>query len=210
MRKVLKQNSGSTLIELITVMVISTLLIMASAAAISTFYRRYKFINEFVDLQKGAMEALMIIRNGYAMNRGEQFYGVANAKKCEIVGTSEQWGAGNGIKIYPPSKTDLQGNDWITFYRDGKSLRVNYMYNGVQVDSPQYLFPPRQLWDRMEVTKFIVSDANSTGGLLPVTDDNKNTIFRVELEARVKVKDAEQANEIEYKSVSYKTYMVRK
>lgn len=210
MRKVLQNNRGTTLIELITVLVISTLLIMASAAAISTFYRRYKVINDFVDLQTGAMEAIMYIRNGYPMNRGEQFYGVVNAKRCEIIGTSESWGAGNGIKIYPPSKTDLQANDWVIFYRDGKSIRVNYMFNGVQVDSPKYLFPPRQMWDRMEVTKFTVADANASGAQMPISEDNKNTVFKVELEARVKVKEGDRPNKTEYKTVSYSTYMVRK
>lgn len=208
----LKNERGITLIEVITVLLISTILIMVSGMAISVFFRRYKVINDYLELQKGAMECLETIRSGYSMNRGEQFYGVANAKTIEITGVSDTWNAGSGIKVYPPTYADFQLNDMVHFYLEDGTIKVNYIYNGVQVSSAQNLFPSREMRDKMQVTRFSVANANGTGGILSLSDvvDTDLRILEVELEARVRVKDAPLPNQVEYKTINYRTYMVKK
>lgn len=212
MIKSLKNNRGMSLIELITVMLISTILIMVSGVAISAFFRRYKVINEFLELQQGAMECLETIRSGYSLNRGEQFYGVANAKTMELVGSADIWNAGTGIKIYPPTYADYQKNDMIQFYLDEGAIKVSYIYNGIQVNSPQYLFPSRDMRDKIRVTKFSVANANAGGAILNLNDtaDNQLRILEIVMEARIKVKDAPLPNQIQYKTINYRTYMVKK
>jgi len=208
----LKNERGTTLIEIIVVMLISTLLILVSAIAISAFFRRYKVINSFIDLQKGALECISTIRDGYPMNRGEQFYGVANARSMQITGTSDSWNAGSGIKIFPPIYADFQNNDMVHFYLESGVIKVNYIYNGIQVNTPQHLFPTRDMQDVMQVTRFTVADANATGSILPLSEvvDTELRIIEINMEARVKVKDAPLPNQIEYKTINYRTYMVRK
>lgn len=209
MFKLLKNENGVTMIELITVMVISTMLIMVSAVGISTFFRSYKRLNDFIDLQKEAMECLDTIKNGYAVGRGDQFYGVNNAKTLTITNLGAQEGWGTGIKITPPITSALQAQDMIRFYYSDKAVKASYIYNGVQVDRPVFIFPKRQDRDKIEVTKFAVADGNSGNISLP-PEAVGLSLLKVELEARVMVKDSPFPNQIEYRTIKYRTYMVRK
>lgn len=209
----LKRNDGFTLIELIVVLVLSTLLIMVSAVGISTFFKRFKVITDFIALQTDAMACLQTIRNGYAFGGGEEFYGVANARQLTITGNTNVGGVGSGIHILPPTSKDYQSSDWVEYYLDHGVIKMNYIYNGIQVDTPQYIFPPRELVDKIQVTRFAVSDANATGAILPVESfapEDIPTLLKVELEARVLVRKNERPKPNEYKTISYSTYMVKK
>ncbi len=213
MFSIIKRNDGITLIELITVLVISTMLIMVSAVGVSTFYKRYKVISDYIDLQTQAMACLQTIRNGHPFGRGDEFYGVANARQLEIIGGSDSWGAGSGIRILPPAAKDYQKNDWVEFYLESGAIRMNYVYNGIQVDSPRYLFPPREMKDKIQVTKFEVRDANATGSILPLSSlsvTDMPALLSVELSARVMIRDNPHPEKDEYKTVNYSTYMVKK
>ena len=208
----LRNERGISLVEIISAMMIGVILIMASAVGITAFFKRYKDLSDFQELQKGAMNCLTTIRTGYSMNRGEQFWGVANAKNIEITGTGELWNYGSGIKISPPISMDIQAHDMVHFYLDDGFVKVKYIYNGVETASAEYLFPSRKLRDKIEVTTFAVSDANEQGQLLnldTVSSAGVN-IVHVNLKARVKVRDAVKASDVEYKTVDYSTYMVKK
>lgn len=213
MYKILKANDGVTLIELITVMVISTLLILISAVGVSAFYKRYKITTDYIALQTDAMACLQTIRNGYGFGRGEEFYGVANARTLQITGSTDAGGAGSGIRILPPTAKDYQKNDWVSFYLENGVIRLNYVYNGVQVDSPQYIFPKREDAEKIQVTRFVVRDANGTGAYLPLANFEPNdvpTLLEIELDARVKIRDGVHPAPNEYRTISYSTYMVKK
>lgn len=208
----LKNERGFTLIELIAVMVISVVLILISATVLSTFYRRYKSLNDMLELQKGAMKCLSVIKNGYPMNRGEQFYGVTNAKTLEITGRGGSWNSGTGIKVTPPQYTDAQRNDMVHFYLEDNAIKVKYIYNGVEVNAAQYLFPERSDRERTKVTRFEVINANQAGQLIPLNDivDTDLHIIEVILEAQVLVRNNPLASKREYKKVDYRTFMVMK
>lgn len=211
MFKILKRNDGVSLIELITVMVISTILIVVSALGVSAFYKKYKVITDYVALQTDAMACLQTIRNGYGFNRGENFYGVANAKKVQII--NQTYGVGSGIRITPPADRAQLETNWVTFYLDEGVVRMNYFYNGVQVDSPRYIFPAREDKDRIKVTRFDVRDANLDGAILPLDSFDAAdipAILQITLDARVKIRDGIHPAPDEYKSISYTTYMVKK
>ncbi|MDY0325503.1 MAG: type II secretion system protein [Candidatus Cloacimonadaceae bacterium] len=213
MFKILKRNDGVSLIELIAVMAMSTILIVISAIGVSAFYKRYKIITDFTALQTDAMACLQTIRNGYAFNRGEQFYGVANAKELKIIGYSDSWDTGTGIHITPPAGKEKATSDWLSFYLEDGIIRMNYVYKEVGVDSPKYIFPSRQDSDRIQVTRFAVRDANNTGNILPLTGFEPNdipTLLHIELEARVKIREGKHPAPDEYKTISYSTYMVKK
>jgi len=186
---------------------------MVSAVGVSVFYKRYKVVSDYIALQSDAMACLQTIRNGYGFNRGEEFYGVANARQLKIIGISNTWGGGSGIRILPPAAKDYQKNDWVEFYLENGVIRMNYVYNGVQVDTPQYIFPSREMMDKIQVTRFAVSDANISGGILPVESfgpEDIPTLLKVELDARVKIREGVHPAPDEYKTISYSTYMVKK
>ncbi|MCB5261849.1 MAG: hypothetical protein LHW64_01915 [Candidatus Cloacimonetes bacterium] len=213
MYKILKSNDGVTLIELITVMVLSTLLILISAVGVSAFYRKYKVISDFMELQTGAMACLQTIRNGYGFSRGEEFYGVANAREVRIVGYTDTFGGGSGIRITPPAGKDYQKSNWVSYYLEEGIIRMNYFYNGVGADSPKYIFPDRQDRERIQVTRFSVRDANAGGEYLPLGGFDSTDIpalLLVEMDARVKIRDGKHPAPDEYKTISYRTYMVKK
>ena len=212
MMKILKNNRGFTLIEMISVMALATVLIFVSGMVISVYFRRYKELNDYIDLQTEAMKCLDTIRNGYALGDGDQFYGVVNSTKLELTGSAQTWNQATGIKAYPPTGSLIQGNDFIHFYLDRGVIKVRYAYNGMQSSSAKDLFPIRSQQDKMQVTKFAVSDANAGGSLLPFdalkTEDL--AIIKVNLQARVLVRDAALPRNKVYKTVDFTTYMVRK
>ncbi|MCB5271454.1 MAG: type II secretion system GspH family protein [Candidatus Cloacimonetes bacterium] len=207
----LKRNDGLSLIELIAVLAMSTILILISAVGVSVFYKRYKITSDFIALQTEAMNCLQTIRNGYGFNRGEEFYGVANAKELEIIGTV--WGVGTGVRITPPSSKPQQRSDWVSFYLEDGVIRMDYMYNGIGLNSPKYIFPAREDRDKIQVTRFVVSDGNSQGDILSLdTFQPKDLpiLLRVELDARVVIRKGVRPAPDEYKTISYSTYMVKK
>lgn len=212
MPALLKNERGVTLIEVLTAMTISIILIMVSATALSTFYRRYKTLNDTLDLQKGAIKCLNVIKNGYAMGRGEQFYGVANARSLQITGTGSDWNAGSGIKVFPPMYSDNQRNDMVHFYLDEGVVKVKYVYNGVEVSAPEFLFPERKDRGRITVTKFAITNPNNAGQMIPLLEivDTDLHIIKVEMEAQILVRNNKLASKREYKTVDYSTYMVMK
>jgi prepilin-type N-terminal cleavage/methylation domain-containing protein len=212
MRKILKSEAGFSLIELIAVMAISTVLIMVSASAISVFFNKYKEINAFVRLQTEAVKTLDVIRNGYPVGSGQyqQFYGVSNAKALEITGRAAEAGKGTGIKIYPPISSDFQKFDFMHIYLENKAIRVNYSFNGVQVDSPRYLFPSREELGEYEVTKFVVGNANEYGDVSPLTLGTDLALLEVEVEIRALLKKGAMPHLNKYKTVNFRTMMVKK
>ena len=210
MLRTLKRNAGVSLIELIVVMVMSTILIVISAVGVSVFYKRYKITSEFIALQTDAMACLQTIRNGYGFKRGTEFYGVANAKQLEIIGTT--WGVGTGVNIIPPSSESFP-RDFVTFYLEDGAIRMNYKFEDIHVDRPKYIFPSQQNREKIQVTRFEVRDANALGEFLPVKTFSPNdipTLLLVELDARVKIRNGVRPAPDEYKTVSYSTYMVKK
>jgi hypothetical protein len=106
----------------------------------------------------------------------------------------------------------IQGNDFIHFYLDRGVIKVRYSYNGMQSSSAKDLFPIRSQQGRMQVTKFAVSDANAGGSLLPLNAvaTEELAILKVNLQARVLVRDAALPRNKVYKTVDFTTYMVRK
>jgi hypothetical protein len=158
------------------------------------------------------MKCLDTIRNGYALGEGEQFYGVVNSRKLELTGNSQIANQASGIKAYPPTASMIQGNDFIHFYLDRGVIKVRYSYNGMQSSSAKDLFPIRSQQGRMQVTKFAVSDANAGGSLLPLNAvaTEELAILKVNLQARVLVRDAALPRNKVYKTVDFTTYMVRK
>ena len=197
---------GFTLIEMIVVMVISTLLILSAGVGLSVFFGKYQEINAYVELQKSAVEFLNYLKNGYYVGSGNfaQFNGVANARALQIIGYSGQSGKGTGIYITPPALQEFATADYIKFFLREGVIRADYMHNGVQVNTPAYVFPKREEMNKIKIESFLVSDANAFNSIYIPREDEPLCIIKVELKARVEVRKNK------YRYVEFSTLMAMK
>jgi len=204
-KKLLGNQQGFTLVEVISVLVISTLLILVAAVGLSVFFGKYQELNAYVELQKDGAEFLNYLKNGYNVGSGNniQFNGIASATALEITGRTEDAGKGNGIKITPPRREEFP-NDFIHFYLYEGVIRANYMYNGIQVNTPAYVFPKRALRDKIKIESFKIGDANAYNAIFPYKENEKLCVVDVELKAKVII------NKNTTRSIHYKTVMAMK
>ncbi|MDD3235152.1 MAG: prepilin-type N-terminal cleavage/methylation domain-containing protein [Candidatus Cloacimonetes bacterium] len=201
----LHSPKGFTLIELITVMIISTLLIVIAGVGLSVFFAKYQEINAYVELQKDAMEFLNYLKNGYNVGSGNriQFNGIVNAKAIELTGRTYETGKYSGIKILPPLKEEFP-HDFMHFYLQDKVIRVNYMFDGVQVNVPGYVFPKRSQIGNVVIESFKISDANAYNVLF--VDNGKEPLCVVNVELKAKVKTSKN----KFRYVHFNTVMATK
>ncbi len=204
-KKLLSNQQGFTLVEVISVLVISTLLILVAAVGLSVFFGKYQELNSYVELQKDSMEFLNYLKNGFNVGTGNgiQFNGIANAMAMEITGRTEDAGKGNGIKITPPRREEFP-NDFIHFYLYEGVIRANYMNNGVQVNTPAYIFPKRALREKVKIESFKIGDANAYNAIFPYKPKEKLCVVDVELKAKIII------NKKTIRRVHYKTVMAMK
>lgn len=192
---ILGKQRGVSLVEVIVVMLISTMLIVIAGLGIGAFFRKYKELNAWAELQKDALECLDLIKNGVAVGSGNniEYYGVTNAMKLQLTNTTSS--TSNSIKITPPSPQGLETTDYAHFYLYDGVVRCTYVYHGIQAASPLYVFPKRENMDRMTVDKFEITKINEENDLLAI---------RVELFARV------ETGTDQYRTVRFRTKMVKK
>ncbi len=191
----LGRQSGITLVELIVVMAISVMLVLTAAVGIGTFFRKYKELTAWADLQKDALDCINLIKNGVPVGSGDnmEYYGVANALKLQLTNTTTN--TSTGLRITPPTDKGLDTPDYAHFYLYDGVVRCAYVHHGVQAASPLYVFPKQENLDDMIVDKFVFTKVNPDQDLLAV---------QVELHARIKT------GADSYRAVKFKTKMVKK
>lgn len=196
MKRILTNQKGITLIELISVMSISLMLILISAVGLSVFFSKYRELNTWVEMQRDAMNCLSTMKMGVPVGtqRETEYYGITNARKLRLMGALYGSGTGTGIICLPPISDVSQSIDKSQFYFDGNAVRVNYVYRGVQIGSPQYLFPSRENLDIVEVQNFKVTQENSGSEVM---------VVRVDLTARVELSPKK------FRTISFSTRMSR-
>ncbi len=194
LKRIVTNQKGVTLVELISVMAISGMLILISAVGLSVFFSKYKELNTWVELQRDALNCMNTMKMGVPVGsqRETEYYGIANARQLRLIGSLFGSGSGTGITCYPPITEVSQQIDKSQFYYDGEAVRVNYVYRGVQLGSPQYLFPTRDNLDIVQMQKFTVTQENSG------TDVK---IVRVDMAARV------QLGKNKFRNINFSTRM---
>ncbi len=191
----LRQQRGVTLIEMIVVVLISTMLITVAAVGIGAFFRKYRELTAWAELQKDALDCLNLIKNGVSVGSGNtmEYYGVANAQQLRLINTTTN--TGSGIRITPPSSQGLQTPNFALFYLYDGAVRCTYMHRGIQVASPLYIFPKEENLDKMIVDKFQISKINNESEVLAV---------QVVLHARVKTGTEN------FRAIKFSTKMTKK
>lgn len=203
-------DHGVTLIEMIVVITLMTMLILISGVGISLFFRKYKELNAWAELQKDGVECLNYIKNGIPVGtqtvrvhdngdmeflRPKEYYGVTNAMALKFVNAPFGASIANGIRVTPPAPEGLETNDFAQFYLYDGAVRCSYMYRGVQSASPLYLFPKKGKRDDMTLTRFEMRKLNS---------DQEVMAMEVILEAKVKT------GPNTFRTIKYRTKMAKK
>lgn len=194
-KNILTRQRGVTLIEILVVIIISSMLIVIAALGIGAFFRKYKELSAWSVLQQEGLDCLNTIKNGIGVGNvpDVEYYGVINALKLQLTNTTTT--TAQGLKITPPTEAGLETPDYAHFYFYDGAVRCRYVHHGIQAASPLYIFPKQESLGKIKVEKFQVTKVNPENDVLAV---------RVELKARI------ETRKDEYKYINYKTIMVKK
>lgn len=208
MNNLIKNERGSTLIEVISVMVITVVLISSAVYGVVAFYKSYRNISDFVALQQEAMEMMVTIQNGIDTDElaAANFMGVANAKSLRIINYSSFLNKGDGVEIIPPKSSSVETNDKMQFILENGVVNAYWTYKGRSV-GPHRVFPSEQYEDLIEIDEFAVSDP--TRGMGFSMGQNLG-IIQINLEARVRLSDNPRPSQREFRSIHFRTLMARK
>lgn len=202
LKQPLANQRGVSLIEVIVVMVIVVILIMISAIGISLFFRKYKELNAYAELQKDGLECLNTIKNGIAVGQGRdtEFIGVNNALKMTLINAPFGSQSGTAIRVVPPTRDGLDTRDYAQYFLYDKAVRCTYVHRGIQAASPVYLFPKRDKMDTMSLDKFSITKLNPGNELIAI---------EVVLHGKV-LTGKDGSGKDAYRYIRYRTKMVRK
>ena len=207
----LANQRGVSLVEVIAVMLIIVIMIVISAGGIAVFFRKYNELKAYAELQADALEALNYIKNGIPVgsqeirraNNGElqfvrpkEYYGVNNAISIRFLQAPYGASQANGIRVVPiETNTIIAPTDFADFYLYDGTIRCNWRYRGIAQAAPVTLFPKTGKRDYMFLDQITFRRINS---------DAEIWALEVSLKARV------QVGPKQYKSIHYRTKMVRK
>ena len=155
---ILGRQRGVTLAELVVVMAISVILIFAAALGIGTFFRKYRELTAWAELQKDALDCLNLIKNGVPVGNAQdmEYYGVANALNMRLLNTTTN--SSTDLRIIPPTDKGLETLDYAQFYLyDGAALD---MYR--EAGCLTAIFPKKENLGEMIVDKFLFTKVNQT------------------------------------------------
>lgn len=193
----LARQRGVTLAELLVVIAISSILILISSLGIGVFFRKYRELSAWADLQTDALDCINQIKNGIPVGTegNREYFGVINAMDLELTNTTTN--TSTGLRITPPSESTLHTQDFAHFYLYDGAVRCNYSHHGVQIASPVYVFPKKENLDRVIVDKFLFTKVNDHS-------DPNILVLQLELNARIKT------GEDRFREVKFKTKMAKK
>ncbi|MCB5252537.1 MAG: hypothetical protein RBR69_02900 [Candidatus Cloacimonadaceae bacterium] len=224
MNKMLRNEDGFTLVELVSVILLSTILIAVSAVGVIAFFKAHDRINKYVSVQQGVMETFNLIRHGMRMpatqqnllgladysSQFKQFIGATSAKEITVPDYSTFLGYGSRLRLTPSNITEAtQFNDYLEYYLDDGVIRATYIYRGSRISPPLYVFPKQSDRDIVEVTRFRISNENSGIYYRPIENDAL-TLIGVEIEAKLLIKDDPVPYKREYKTVKLKSIISKK
>ena len=162
----LRHENGYTLIEMITVLAISSLLIVVAGVGIAVFLSKYNEFKLTSSFYQDSFQALQTIKNGLEAKcnttiADKRFMGVINSKTLDFNG---QLGGitGSDIILYPDERDLITvASDRVRFYKDNGYIRATYVYNDYIPSTPIYLFPAYKLKNPIQVTKLTFKKLNN-------------------------------------------------
>lgn len=204
-KKIRFRDDGFSLLELIAVLMISTVIFLGASIAVSTFLLKFQELQRISVLNREAFNCLQVIKHGVTVEIGgqTQFMGVINADEAELSGNFVDGGGRTALLLKPPvSHSEYSTHDEIKiFVSDGYVRYEQFVFGASGTTSDErYIFPKRVSNKNkiMEVTKLTFRNGN------PIAQTLK--VVKVELEARIEISRAEKGKR-NYHTVRYETYM---
>lgn len=202
--KIRIKDNGFSMVELMAVLVISTVIFLGATLAISTFFLKFQELQRISVLNREAFNCMQVIKHGVTVGIGgkTQFMGVVNADEAELSGNYAEGGRTALLLKPPTSHSEYSAHDEIKiFLADGHVRYEQYVFGSEGTSSrDRFIFPKRASGKNqiMEVTKLVFRNGNP---------DAKNMkIVKVELEARVEISRGDKAKR-NYHTVRYETFM---
>ncbi|MFA7056492.1 MAG: prepilin-type N-terminal cleavage/methylation domain-containing protein [Candidatus Cloacimonadales bacterium] len=198
------KDSGYSMIELMAVLVISTIIFLGATLAISTFFLKFQELQRISVLNREAFNCMQVIKHGVTVGIGgkTQFMGVINADEAELTGNYVEGGRTALLLKPPTSHSEYSAHDQIKiFLSEGHVRYEQYVFGSEGTTSRErYIFPKRVNTKNqiMEVTKLVFRNGNPTA--------NNIKIVKVELEARVEISRTNKTTR-NYHTVRYETFM---
>ncbi|MDZ4121992.1 MAG: type II secretion system protein [Candidatus Cloacimonadaceae bacterium] len=187
--RLLGSESGFTLVETISVMLIMGFLLASAAVGLSVFIGKFREITRWVELQDEAFQALQTIKLGIdvgdAMNQA--YFGVSGARFLEL--QSSGYTGGRKLICRMPSEDAGHANDRVEFFYDGTVIKAYVVWG--PTSSTRVIFPNVKLQEHIKIEKFNIVEKNLGGELKAVT---------VELSARVQT-SKDRTRRVDYSTV---------
>lgn len=204
-KKIRFRDDGFSIIELMAVLMISTVIFLGATIAVSTFLLKFQELQRISVLNREAFNCLQVIKHGVTVEIGgkTQFMGVTNANEAELSGNFIDGGGRTALILKPPvSHSDYSSHDEIKIYTSDGYVRYDQYVFGAEhtISRERYIFPKLVSSKNriMEVTKLTFRNINPTANTLKVV--------KVELEARIEISRAEKGKR-NYHTVRYETLM---
>jgi len=217
-------DSGFSILELVAVMVISTIIFSATYFVLSSFAVRFEQLSKIARLNEEAYDCIMTIKHGLAVEEDQggafQFLGLTNANRMSLIGNSEQVQLGTGqyisgttgVFFKPPKNSEVYSvRDSITISLNNRGF-VEYDANAHGIDnylaSNVRIFPKLDDSD-MKVEDLLFSPVTDIYNLANVSDTNID-IVRVYLKASIDLGNSSGGLFMPYENpyfVEYETFI---
>ena len=194
--KILKNNKGYSLIEIIAGFPLVALVFVIFGIGIVHFTTTYQEVRLYTQLQQDLFEAIEIMRHGYMLDGvtdDEGLIGLTTAKKIDVSSTIS-------IRVTPlVLNLDLEEDYNVTYYvDDNMQLRVNGSY-GVKHFRNEPVFPSTPIKYIGREPQFTIKNIHDIWSVTPNTTDAHGYPHMVDIklvgQVRFREKLKDQSNE---------------
>ncbi len=192
--RVLGNERGISLVEVLSGIVLTALLVALAAVAIIIFYTKFSELSHFADVQQGTFETVETVKYGYPFEDIEEyvFIGVANSDSLQLQALPGSWGNYAGIRCIPDRSATGHAHDFVRYYwsRYDQAIFVEARYG------PRYyqeqIYPKRED-DRTRVTHFNFVPLGGGGA-------NNPRVVRLEITAEAIISE-DKTREVSYSTI---------
>ncbi|MBT3755526.1 MAG: hypothetical protein HOD64_06640 [Candidatus Cloacimonetes bacterium] len=192
--KILKNNKGYSLIEILAGLPLVTLVFVIFGIGIIHFTTTFQEVKLYTQLQQDLFDAIEIMRHGYMYENvtdDEGLIGLSTAKKV-VIGSSS-------IKVTPlVLNLDLESNYWVTYaINDNSQIEINGSYGLTPFPERRVIFPSSPTKYIGNQAQFRITNPNQIWSVVHTDFEGNATMVKIKLvgQVRFREKQPRQSNE---------------
>ena len=195
--KILKNNKGYSLIEIIAGLPLVALVFVIFGIGIVHFTTTYQEVRLYTQLQQDLFEAIEIMRHGYMLDGvtdDEGLIGLTTAKKIDLSSTA-------ALKVTPlVLNQELENLYWVKYYvDDNMQLKVRGSYGASKNFNNEPIFPSTPIEYIDGDPQFTIKNSHNIWSVTPNTTDGMGYPHMVNIklvgQVRFREKSRDQTNE---------------